>query len=516
VVLKRYVHWPVIGMLALLAACGGDDELAPCAPPPEPAVGPPFIDATSALGINADHHPETDFCELPDSGAGPGVCLLDVDDDGDLDIYFVDRAGFDNRMYQNDGATFSEMTAESGAALQSAQSMGCLAFDYDLDGDTDIYVTNLGPDVLLENNGGVFSDVTSDVGIAADGFSVSATAGDMDLDGDLDLFVGRVVKYETCPVGCELSPLDCEPAPNLLFENRGGSFVEVALERGIDDLAPTLAPLFFDFDVDGDLDLYVGNDIGLIYPDRLYINDGSGNFVDRAEEKSMHGPGTDTMGVDVGDYDGDGMLDMVVSDFDMRPIRLFRCFDTSLPCSNEVAPDGTNFVKWAVAFEDFDNDADLDLFVTTGDVVPSSGQRSYLYFGDGSGLLDEYIPPDDLGVGQERVSRGAAFGDLDNDGDVDVVIANAGDAHQVLLNQSGAGHWLYVELGADKAGAMVTVSSEHGTLKEQLVIGGSFASTNDRRMHFGLGDACRATVTVRHLDGSINSKQAVAGQTVSF
>lgn len=503
----------VIALLVLsVVGCTDDDSAVPCAPPPQPASGAPFVDRTSELGIDFEHHPETDLCELPDSGAGPGVCLIDFDGDGDLDIYFVDRAGFDNGMYQNDGGTFSQVDA--GASLTASDSMGCLPFDYDGDGDTDLYVTNLGADVLLDNDGGSFSDVTAAMGIDDDGFSVSATAGDIDQDGDLDLYVGRLVEYETCPDGCESAPTDCEPATNLLFENRGDRFVEVSSERGIDDLAPTLAPLFMDFDGDSDLDLYVGNDIGLLFPDRMYINDGSGHFVDRAQNFGIHGPGTDTMGVDVGDFDGDARFDMIVSDFNMRPIRLFRCFDPELPCSNEVTPDGTEYVKWAVAFEDFDNDRDVDVFVTSGDVVPSDGDPSYLYFNDGDATFTQHVPPDLTGVGQARVSRGAAFGDLDDDGDVDVVIANAGDSPQVLLNQASAGHWLKVHLPDAEAGARVSVSADNGTHIEQRLVGGSFASGNDPRIHFGLGQACRANVAVRFLGGASGSAAAEAGQTV--
>ncbi len=514
--LSRVACWRLGLCLVAFGACGGEEPAAPCPPAPEPQPGLPFIDATSALGVDTTHHLETDFCELPDSGAGPGVCLFDADGDGDLEIYLVDRAGHDNRLYQNDGGRFTDVTTMSGVALTAAQSMGCLAFDYDLDGDTDLYVTNLGPDVLLENQGGVFVDVTAAVGIDADGFSVTATAGDIDGDGDLDLFVGRLVDYDTCPDGCENSPAACEPVANLLFENRGGTFVEVAAERGIDDVAPTLAPLLFDFDDDGDLDLYVGNDIGLGWPDRLYINDGTGHFTDRAEDEGVHGPGTDTMGIDVGDYNGDGMLDMVVSDFELRPIRLFRCFDRDIPCSNDVVPEGLDYVKWSVGFEDFDNDADLDLFVTTGNVVPSTGDPSYLYFGDGRGGFDRHVPPDDTGVGRAQVSRGAAFGDLDNDGDVDIVIANAGDAPQILLNESAAGHWLKVALEDLHAGAMVTVTTDGGALTEQRMIGSGFAGSNDPRIHFGLGASCRAEVSVRYLDGTVMQKLATAGELVRF
>ena len=507
-------------MTLALIGCSEPMEAPPCDPPPEPAPGAPFIDGTDQVGIDAAHHTTSDLCELSDSGAGPGVCMIDIDDDDDLDLYFVDRVGFDNRMYLNDGGSFSDITAQSGTALTASDSMGCLAFDYDGDGDSDLFVTALGPDTLLRNDGGTFVDATSEAGLGDAGFSVSATAGDIEGDGDLDLFVGRLVQFDTCPSQdpmsmepCDQSPASCMPEINLLYENQGGTFVDVAEARGVTDVAPTLAPLFTDFDADGDVDLYIGNDIGLGWPDRMYMNDGSGSFVDRAESLSMHGPGTDTMGVDVGDFDLDGTFDMIVSDFEDRPIRLFRCRPNA-SCSNEVAPEGTPYVKWAVIFEDFDHDVDLDLFATTGHVVPSEGQRSYLYFGTGDGFFNEYVPPDETGVGALRVSRGAAFGDIDNDGDVDIVIANSNDRHQVLLNQSAAGHYLRLAFDSQAAGAMVTVNTGDKTIREQLMIGGSYASSNDPRMHFGLGDACRADVSVNFLDGTTKSLTAETGSTV--
>ena len=253
-----------LGALLLLPACS-DDAAAPvvCQATPTPPARP-FVDATSALGISASHHFATDFCDLTDTIGGPGVCLLDFDGDGDLDIYFVDRAPFANQLYRNDGDLFTEVGASVGAALTS-DAMGCLAFDYDGDDDIDLFVTNNGRDELLRNDGGVFSEVGQEVGLLAEGFSISATAGDMDADGDLDLFVGRAVKLDTCPDMCDLFPLACEAESNLLWENKGGTFVEVAASRGIAHPAPTLTNLFVDFDEDGDLDLYVGNDMGVMF-----------------------------------------------------------------------------------------------------------------------------------------------------------------------------------------------------------------------------------------------------------
>ena len=483
-------------MLLAAASCGDETE-APviCAPTPKP-MSQPFVDATSALGIDGEHHFATDFCELTDTIGGPGTCLLDYDSDGDLDIYFVDRAPYANQLFRNDGAAFVEVAVSVGAGLVS-DSMGCLAFDYDGDDDVDLLVTNNGRDELLRNDDGMFTAVGEAVGLTDEGFSISATAGDIDADGDLDLFIGRAVKLDTCPDMCNLFPFACEADRNLLWENQGGTFVEVARARGIDHPAPTLATLFVDFDADGDLDLYVGNDMGVMFSDRMYMNDGAGVFTDKSYELGLDGPGTDTMGVDVGDYDGDGMLDMLITDFKDRPIRLFRCFDPAFPCSNEVLPDSLPYVKWGGALADFDNDGDLDVFAASGDVAFRDGDPHYLYFNNGNGIYNQHIGADSDPTTTRQVSRGSAYGDLDNDGDIDIVIANAGEPHQVLLNQAAAGHALTVSLDSRSAGAQVTVESGAGKLTEQMLIGGSYAGNSDPRLHFGLGDSCRATVTVK-------------------
>ncbi len=459
------------------------------------------------MGVDVTHHLQTEFCDLPDTIGGSGVCLLDFDSDGDLDMYFVDRAPEPNRLLRNDGGSFTDVSAGSGADIVT-DSMGCLAFDYDGDADLDLYVTQVGQDVLLRNTDGAFADVTADAGVGADGFSISATAADMDGDGDLDLFVARVVDIASCPDACRFPPLACTVNQrNLLYENRGGTFAEVAVTRGIDDEAPSLATLMFDFDGDGDVDIYVGNDMGTVFEDRLYLNDGKGQFTEAAADFDVDAPGTCTMGVDAGDFDLNGTTDMVITDFEDRPLRLFRCYDPTLPCSNEVAPDGIDAVKWGVGFADFDNDVDLDLFVANGEVRFWEPERNYLYFNDGKGSYTEHMSAPTSVLADLFVSRSAAFGDLDNDGDVDIVVTNAGDRAQVLLNQAAAGHSLMVALDTTAAGARVHVATQGGgpALSEVAVIGGSFASTSDARLHFGLGDACRADITVTFTDGEIRT-----------
>jgi enediyne biosynthesis protein E4 len=497
-----------LGLMALLSSCGGE-QVEPCPEPPAP-VGAPFVDKTNELGIDFTHHLATDFCKLGDTVGGPGVCVFDFDADDDMDIYFVDRQGHPNALYRNDGGSFSEVAAMQGATLTDSDSMGCLAFDYDGDGDQDLYVTTNGEDKLLRNDNGQFTVAPAST-IQATGFSVSASAGDIDGDGDLDLFVATVVDLESCPDQCSLFPAVCTATRNLLFINNDGVFDEQAVARGIDDEAPSLAPLLYDHDDDGDIDIYVGNDMGLLFSDRLYINDGTGYFENKAEERGFDAPGTDTMGVDVGDYDGDGMTDVLISDFKGRPIRLLHCFASDIGCSNEVLPDGLDYVKWGVGFVDFDHDRDLDAMISTGDVAHLDGSRTHLYFNDGSGQFREHRGGS---VETTNTSRGLAFGDLDGDGDVDAVIANAGGGAEVLFNQAAAGHALTVQLDSLAAGAKVTVTAQGKSLAEHAILGGSYAGSSDPRLHFGLGASCRADVHVRYVNGAERRLMDVSAGTL--
>lgn len=479
---------------------------APCDRPRPEAQSIPFEDRAASLGVDFVHHPATGLCDVVDTVGGPGVCAFDHDGDGDIDLYFADRAPYPNRLFRNDGDHFTDVTEESGAGLTD-DSQSCLAFDHDADGDLDLFVGNLGPDRLLRNDGGVFTDVTGEVGLVEDGFTSSATAGDIDADGDLDLFVGHFVTPDTCPEPyCWPSPGSCQPEANALYVNDGGVFHEAAAERGITHLEPTLAALFFDLDADGDLDLFAGNDIGFKYVDRFYRNDGEGHFTEEGESAGLWLPGTDTMGVDVGDADGDGTLDLVVSDYEDQPIRLVRCPDPDGPCEMVgIDQESAASVKWSVALADIDQDADLDIFTSSGHVVIPDGypgDAHQLHWNDGDGVFTAHVPGAGDPLAGKHLGRGAVLADLDGDLDLDVVIANLGGPAQVLVNQAAAGYGLLVELDTLSAGARVTASGGGVRRTEQALIGGSYDGSSDPRVHFGLGGACSVDVTVEWPGGA--------------
>lgn len=503
-------------LVLVLAGCAADEEAEAlvCGPAPT-GEAIPFVDATDALGVDFTHHFASEFCTITDSVGGPGVCAFDFDGDDDVDLYFADRAPHPNRLWRNDGGHFTDVTEASGAG-QTTDTMGCLAFDADGDRDLDLFLANEGPDQLLRNEGGQFVDVSEASGIEGADMSASATAGDIDADGDLDLFVARLVDAAACPADqCHLLPIACPPKGNLLYVNQGdGTFLEESQKRGLIHEDPSLAALLFDFDDDADLDLYVGNDMGVAYPDRLYVNDGTGHFVDEAANLGFEAWGTDTMGVDVGDFDRDGFVELVTSDFKDKPVRVFDCYAKDLPCSFEDPGTGTlDSVKWAIFLADFDADTDLDLFWTSGDVYYRDGDLNRLFWREGP-AFHPYVAGAGEALSDLQTSRGAALADLDADGDLDIVVANAGGRAQILLNQSARGHTLTVALDGAFAGARVTVATDRGTFTEQALIGGGYLGSSDPRVFFGLGDACGGDVTVRWPDGASQSFPRVLADQV--
>ncbi len=480
----------------------------------------PFIDATQAWNLDVSHHVEGDLCAITDTVGGPGVCAFDRDGDSDIDLYFVDRAGHPNRSLRNDGGSFTDITSMGGDLIDS-DSHACLAFDYDGVGALDRYVGNEGADTLLRNDGGTLTDVTAEVELFETGYTTTMTAADIDLDGDLDVFVGHLVTPSSCPAPiCSPSPKACQAQANSLFLNEKGKFIESALERGISHIEPTLASLFFDFDSDGDVDLFVGNDIGAKNPDRLYRNDGKGFFKDAAQGLGLELYGTDTMGVDVGDANGDGKVDFVMSDFEFQPTRLVTCIDPVLPCDMVgISQESTEYVKWAIALADFDHDTDLDIFTTSGNVnVPPGyeGDRHQLHWNDGKGFFTHHEPTETEALAGRHLGRGAAFADMDGDLDLDIVVANLDRSAQLLLNQSASGHAILVGLSSSSAGARVTATSSAWSRTEHVLVGGSYAGSSDPRVHFGLGSACSVDLEVHYLGGEKKVIPGVkAGQNIA-
>ncbi len=478
----------------------------------------PFADISDSFGAaTVEHHLTRDFCDHVERSAPPGVCLLDHDGDGDLDIFTTDLEGSPNHLYANEGDKLVDVSAEVGLD-EIFDSIGCLAFDYDGDGDLDLLVTNNGPDQLYENVAGRFENVTDRVGLESPDFSTSATAGDIDGDGDLDLYIGRFVDKDSCDNSCFASPHPCTAFPDSLYENRNGTFVDVTAERGTFFDSQTLAVVFYDFDRDGDLDLYTGSDSSFFFPDHLYLNDGTGHFADDETMGLGHNEAS-TMGIGLGDVDHNGVTDVAITDFMgfASPLYLCEPGDRHPTCSETVIEwDSFRTVRWFVGLHDFDGDGHLDVFQSAGHVAFEDPRSlNYLAWGDGTGAFHTYEPTsEDDPLGQLATSRGTVVGDLDNDGDLDLVVANAAGRPQILRNDVFGGRFLQVELDRLSAGARVHVVTDERDQYRDVMIGAGFLGTSDRRLHFGVGQAETATVRVVWLDGQTTTLEDVATNQV--
>jgi hypothetical protein len=528
-----------------------------------PAQAPPaapqevlFRDVTGEAGITFQHHAAPEKKYIVESMSG-GVALLDFDNDGRLDVYFVDSLTVDtagdpraarSALYRGlGGMKFADVTDRAGVA-HPGWGMGVCTADVDGDGWQDLYVTALGANHLYRNNrDGTFADVTERAGVAGGGWSGGCGFADYDNDGDLDLFVSRYVKIDlarlpefgkgkTCEyrgVAVQCGPRGLPGESDFLFRNEGGMrFKEVGEAAGVSDPRAYfgLGVAWFDFNADGWLDLYVANDST---PSFLYVNQKDGTFKEQAfplgVAVSEDGAEQGGMGLAVGDYDNSGRLSVFKTNFSEEYNNLFRndgTHFTDVAFRSKTGAPSLPFVGWGTAFFDYDNDGLLDILVVNGHVYPqldqarlgaSAGyrQRKLLYHNRGDGTFEEVAARYGEVLTGERVSRGLAVGDLDGDGRLDAVINDLDGSPQVLRNEAkGAGHWLLVKLkgkggNTDAIGAVVTATA--GTLRMMRLVrsGTSYISQDDMRQHFGLGAATEADLEVRWPDGTTTRRERV-------
>ena len=469
------------------------------------------------------------------SSLGAGAGLFDYDQDGDLDLYLVngapleDRApgpGRPNRLYRNDGGLrFTDQTLAAGVG-DTGWGFGVAVSDVDGDGFPDLYVTNLGENALYRNRGdGTFARAPGAGGAPHPGFSASAAFLDADRDGDPDLFVlgytadsieslplpgarGSCVWF-ALPVFC--GPSGLIPAHDAYYRNRGdGTFEDATETAGFvpAEVGYGLGVVASDLDLDGDTDLYVANDS---VPNHLWVNDGAGTFAERAlfagTAYNMDGLAQAGMGVDAGDFDEDGLPDLFVTNFSHDTNTAYRNagggFFEDSTTRNALRTPGWFYLGWGTRFVDFDADGWLDLFVANGHVYPDAGEagsgvtyamRNQVFRNEGDGAFAEVI-----WEGPARSSRGAAFGDLDSDGLPEVVVVNVDDRASLLANRTaGSGRTLTLRLVGesgprDGAGAAVVFTGPDGVRRRREARrSGSFLSSNDPRVHLGLGDGERA------------------------
>jgi hypothetical protein len=503
-----------------------------------------FTDVTQKAGITFKHVSSPEKKYIVESMSG-GVALLDYDNDDYLDIYLVNSLTADmvkanqktrSALYHNNrDGTFTDVSDKAGVG-DIGWGMGVAVGDYDNDGFDDIYVTCLGPNHLLRNTGkGTFTDVTQTAGVGDPRWSTGAAFVDYDNDGKLDLFVsnyvdfdvnnlpefgkGRSCQFKGIPVQC--GPRGLKGAGDSLYHNNGnGTFSDVSKKAGVADADGYygLGVICSDFDEDGLVDIFVANDST---PNFLWHNNGDGTFKDigfaSGTAVNENGSEQGSMGVTLGDYDHDGKLDLFVTNFDDDYNTLYhndgRGSFTDVSYATKVAAVSLPYVGWGTKFFDYDNDGWVDLLVINGHVypqLPSYKQRNLVHHNDRDGTFSEVgaqLGPPFL---EKRTGRGAAFGDLDNDGDVDVVINNLDGAAQVLLNAGGNSNnsvlikTIGVKGNRDGIGARVSVTS--GDLKqvEEVYSGATYISQNDLRLHFGLEKRTKVDlIEVRWPNGAI-------------
>jgi hypothetical protein len=515
-----------------------------------------YRDVAREAGIDFVHYngatEEKYMVETMGSGGG----FIDFDGDGDLDFYLVNGAPLPgspqapapphNALYRNNGdGTFSEVSAAAGVG-DTGYGMGMAAADVDNDGDLDLYLTNFGPNVLYRNNGdGTFTDVTERAGVAAGLWSASAAFADFDGDGFVDLFVCRYVDFSLTNhkfcgnlaknLKAYCHPDVYNPLPNFLYRNNGdGTFRDVTRAAGVylEDEGKSLGVVWGDYDNDGDPDLYVANDSMRNF---LYRNDGGGRFTDvtllAGVGYSEDGKAQAGMGTDFADYDGDGFLDLIVTNLDFEYNALYRGAGGGVfrdeSYNAGVAEPSLNFVGFGAFFFDYDLDGALDLFVANGHIidnielfnsVSTYRERNFLFRNLGSGRFEEVSRSAGSGFDPENVGRGAASGDFDGDGDPDVLVTRCGEPAQLLRNEGGNQNgWIalrFVGRSSNRDGIGVRVTLEAGGKRrfQEVKAGSSYLSQGSLELILGLGGATGAdSISIRWPSGQVQKLGPVAG-----
>ena len=523
-----------------------------------------LTDVTKETGIDFVHTDGSSGNRYIVETVASGLALFDYDNDGDVDVYFLNGAPLRgtkaertprNALWKNEGnLKFTDVTEASGLE-DTGYGLGVATADYDNDGDQDVYISNFGPNKLYRNNGdGTFSDVTEKAGVAAGSTKIGAGVAffDMENDGDLDLFAARYVNftYENHRMvrfnghPAYAGPLDYQPSSFTLFRNNSdGTFADASAESGVGkSKGAGMGVVCADFDNDGDADVFVGNDKT---GNSLFVNDGKGKFKENAGlagvAYDVAGRAQGSMGVECADMDHDGWLDLFVTTYQQELATLFRnqgkgVFEDVTRVAK--AGEGTlRYVKWGVGIVDFDNDSHRDVFIACGHLhdnvhlfdnttlyeCPSIVLRNSGAGGTVATRFENVSDKAGDGPLVKRSARGAAFDDLDNDGDIDVVILNSRREPTILRNDSQKGHWVGVKLvgtnaNRDGVGARVTVRAGELSLIDEVRSGRGYQSDYGRRLHFGLGKRERVDrVEVRWPSGQTNVvEQPSIGRVVTI
>lgn len=514
-----------------------------------------FTNVAATAGLRAPVvYGEVDHTSYILEAMGCGAAFVDYDNDGWMDIIVLTGRRFQStpkeatiRLYRNNrDGTFADVTQKSGLG-RSVWACGITAGDYDNDGFDDLFISCWGENLLFHNNGdGTFTDVTERAGLRHGGtrYATGCTWIDYDRDGKLDLFVAHYLVFDPNkipPAGKDPNcnwkgiPVNCGPGGlpqegfRLYHNNGDGAFTDVSVKAGLSSVKPgyALTAVAADFDGDGWPDIYVACDTS---PSLLFRNNHDGTFTEQGLERGValneDGQAQAGMGLGIGDFNCDGFLDIFKTHF---------CEDTSVLYQNDgkgyfqdvTIRSGlgveTRFVGWGAGMVDLDNDGLPDLFCTTGMVYPEIERKlpgypykspNVIFRNLGGGKFEELLEQAGPGISEEHSSRGVAFGDFDNDGDVDVLVINQNEPPSLLRNDlSGSNHWLKVLLvgsTSNRSAIGALVVAEYGGRKQaQAVLAqSSYLSVNDRRLHFGLGQATSASLTIRWPNGG---QERIAG-----
>ena len=538
---------PRLSLLPLCIALGApgcsdrDADVPPVAAPDAAAATAAlrFVEVTEAAGLRFTHDPGFEGAYRFQEIMGSGCALADFNGDGRLDIYLVNgqRPAGDQLYLQSSDGVFIDVTEQSGLR-GTGYGMGCVVGDYDNDGDLDLYLTNLEGDRLWRNNGdATFTDVTEAAGIDNEMWSVSASFFDYDRDGWLDLYVANYVLdpgsahcYDLAGRPDYCGPQRMPPAPDKLYRNLGnGRFRDVSADSGIADVAgPGLGVLCADLDGDGWQDVYVANDMARNF---LWINNRDGTFRETAVLAgcafNRDGREEAGMGIALGDVNRDGLGDLFITHLRGETNTLYRAhtpgvFEDATDASG-LGMSSVPFTGFGNVLADFDHDGSLDAVVANGAVkrrmlvAPNTAtvehfkryaEPNLVYLNDGSGRFRNVSATAGAICERAEVSRGLAVGDLDNDGDLDILITQIGGPARLFRNETPKrGRWLIVRAidpahHRDALGAVITVAAGGRTHMRVVLAGGSYASGRQPAAHFGLGDVPRIDgVVVRWPDG---------------
>jgi hypothetical protein len=522
---------------------------------------PIFRDVAAQSGLTVSHISSREKYYVIESMSG-GVGLFDCDNNGKLDIVMVNGSTVDRYKqggdllvtlwHQDANLKFTDITEKAGLT-RKGWGMGVAVADFDNDGNLDLFVTGYSGNALYRNKGNcTFEDVTDKAGVRGGGFSTGAAWADYDRDGNVDLFVSRYVhvdmndlpafgstkfcQFKGAPVQC--GPWGMEGETDLLYHNRGdGTFEEVSKKAGVDDPEKYygLGATWGDYDNDGWPDLFVADDAT---PNHLYHNNRNGTFTDKAMVGGIalnsEGQALGSMGVTWGDYDHSGRLSMFITEFADQPNTLYRNHakrgfeDVAMP--SHLGQPSLPLVGWGTTFFDMDNDGWLDLFVANGHVYPQmdtvKGSAAYaepmlLHSNLRNGTFEEVSKAAGLADMPLKSRRGAAFGDIANNGNVDIVVLNVGEPPSLLLNTNKIAnnrvlfHLVGTKSNRAAIGARVTIHAGGTTQFDEVRGGGSYLSQNDLRLHFGLGSATKIdSVEVRWPTGKVETLKDVPADKI--